>query len=989
MKKIKSIVIFLLFMLFMVAGVSQVTQAANSLKQVTLSSVENTDLGVKVKWGWVSGAAKYRLFRKGPNDKTWVKVLDTTSTYGVDTNVTSGKKYMYSVRPIDAKGSYGSTYSKYKSIVFVARPTVTNVSSDVNGVKVVWKKVAGAAKYRLYRRPASSTTWKKIKDVTGSSAVDTTAVSGTKYSYTLRPINSSGKLCNTYSTYKSTTYYARPAITKAANVKTGIQLTWSKVGGAAKYRLCRKKTPDALWSTIAEIKGTSFTDTDVTIGEKYYYAVKMIDSTGVARNTYSATKTITRKGTSITVYTCVPMVTLHTQKNDASPQEIVTYMTELQLLDNGWDDNVGKWLSVIYNGKTWYTWQTAGRKMLTKTKSSYNYQTSTVYQKEVLEQAMYFLDKKTGYKYSSEGGSTGIPDKNGVYWFDCSGFSSYVINKVMGGYVPTYELSIDVDNQYATDGLYNKDRNGEFSAKTIIARGKKLDTSLLKPGDLVFFNHKTEPGRSVDHVGIYLGNNEFIHAVQLFGVCISNFSEDNYTDFVGAIRVLPQEVKEAGDTMYTKSTSSMYRTKDSSKKPLMTVEADQPVKIHFTDFNNWAYVSVMSNSDPTATAGEEVCGFMYLDRLTDEDPRIEYETRFIGRNTQKLYLERSTSGKYITLEYGTAVEYGGKYGTTDYYRVMYEGSQYYIYTTENIDNVLLKEYPWTQQQMYVVKDQLNLYLQRSATSGADRISVPLGTELTYMGKYGTSDFYMVLYEGKEYYIYSTSGIDGILSEEKPQITYETRFIGRTTEKLFAERSSSGNYIVLDFGTAVEYGGRCYNTNWYRVQYEGIDYYVNTTQDIDTVLLKESPWTWQQMYVSGVRLNLYPERSTSGGNSITLMVGEPVIYLGQYAATNYHKVLYQRQEYYIYSATGIDEILTEDQEYALSVKEIMFTTSSCKLRSSMDSSDDSNLIMVLPADAEVGVIARDGTWAYVRCSMSDPTGTAEDVTGFVSSTRLSE
>ena len=291
--------------------------------------------------------------------------------------------------------------------------------------------------------------------------------------------------------------------------------------------------------------------------------------------------------------------------------------------------------------------------------------------------------------------------------------------------------------------------------------------------------------------------------------------------------------------------------------------------------------------------------------------------------------------------------------------------------------------------MYVVKDQLNLYLQRSATSGADRISVPLGTELTYMGKYGTSDFYMVLYEGKEYYIYSTSGIDGILSEEKPQITYETRFIGRTTEKLFAERSSSGNYIVLDFGTAVEYGGRCYNTNWYRVQYEGIDYYVNTTQDIDTVLLKESPWTWQQMYVSGVRLNLYPERSTSGGNSITLMVGEPVIYLGQYAATNYHKVLYQRQEYYIYSANGIDEILTEDQEYALSVKEIMFTTSSCKLRSSMDSSDDSNLIMVLPADAEVGVIARDGTWAYVRCSMSDPTGTAEDVTGFVSSTRLSE
>ncbi|MBS2099235.1 C40 family peptidase [Carboxylicivirga linearis] len=56
-------------------------------------------------------------------------------------------------------------------------------------------------------------------------------------------------------------------------------------------------------------------------------------------------------------------------------------------------------------------------------------------------------------------------------------------------------------------------------------QAKKVSKSGLKPGDLVFF--KINSGR-VSHVGIYLGNDEFIHASTKRGVVISSLNETYY-----------------------------------------------------------------------------------------------------------------------------------------------------------------------------------------------------------------------------------------------------------------------------------------------------------------------------------------------------------------------------------------------------------------------------------------------------------------------------
>ena len=98
-----------------------------------------------------------------------------------------------------------------------------------------------------------------------------------------------------------------------------------------------------------------------------------------------------------------------------------------------------------------------------------------------------------------------------VQGFDCSGFIQYVYGK-HGVSLPR-----------VTSDQYNA--------------GTAISKSSLKPGDLVFFE-TYKPGAS--HVGIYLGNNQFIHASSGAGkVIISNLTSTYYTEhYIGSRRVL-------------------------------------------------------------------------------------------------------------------------------------------------------------------------------------------------------------------------------------------------------------------------------------------------------------------------------------------------------------------------------------------------------------------------------------------------------------------
>ena len=89
-----------------------------------ISKAEATYNSVKISWGKVNGAEKYRVYYKG--SKGWTRMVDTTSTSYIDKDVSSGKTYAYTVRCINSSANkFTSGYdSKGVTVTTPVKPSV-------------------------------------------------------------------------------------------------------------------------------------------------------------------------------------------------------------------------------------------------------------------------------------------------------------------------------------------------------------------------------------------------------------------------------------------------------------------------------------------------------------------------------------------------------------------------------------------------------------------------------------------------------------------------------------------------------------------------------------------------------------------------------------------------------------------------------------------------------------------------------------------------
>lgn len=129
------------------------------------------------------------------------------------------------------------------------------------------------------------------------------------------------------------------------------------------------------------------------------------------------------------------------------------------------------WSKVKYNGKEGYV----ASNYLSDRTTDINQITTSAKADKIIEYAKTLLGKK--YVWADEGPNT----------FDCSGFTWYLYKNIAKIYLPR-------------------------SSKEQGAYGTYITKRNLQPSDLVFFDTVGAKDNVISHVGIYIGNNQFIHS---------------------------------------------------------------------------------------------------------------------------------------------------------------------------------------------------------------------------------------------------------------------------------------------------------------------------------------------------------------------------------------------------------------------------------------------------------------------------------------------
>ena len=91
---------------------TMVTASPTTPANVTLGTATAGKNGIVVTWSYAADARTYRVYRKAPGDTKWVAVANVNGKSWTDKNVTSGVKYSYTVRGVNANGKLSPGFNK-------------------------------------------------------------------------------------------------------------------------------------------------------------------------------------------------------------------------------------------------------------------------------------------------------------------------------------------------------------------------------------------------------------------------------------------------------------------------------------------------------------------------------------------------------------------------------------------------------------------------------------------------------------------------------------------------------------------------------------------------------------------------------------------------------------------------------------------------------------------------------------------------------------
>jgi fibronectin type 3 domain-containing protein len=255
---------------------------------------------VTLTWTPSTGATSYHVKRStGSGAET--QIAAPTANSFTDTGVTNGTKYFYVVSAVNsaAESANSNEVSATPTAPQTAPPSPAGLLGTAgNGqATLTWSASTGATSYHVKRSTLSGAE-AQISAPTSTTFTDMTVTNGTKYFYEVSAVNSVGESPNS-AEVNVTPVLPAPSIPLNLAATAGnaqVALTWSASTGATSYHV-KRSTASGAETQISAPTPTTFMDTTVTNGTKYFYVVSAVNSSAESANSTEVSATPTAPAT--------------------------------------------------------------------------------------------------------------------------------------------------------------------------------------------------------------------------------------------------------------------------------------------------------------------------------------------------------------------------------------------------------------------------------------------------------------------------------------------------------------------------------------------------------------------------------------------------------------------------------------------------------------------------------------------------------------------
>jgi fibronectin type 3 domain-containing protein len=243
---------------------------------------------VALAWIASSGATSYIVKRGKTTGGPYTQLATPTATSYTDTSVMNGTKYFYVVAAANSAGHSANSMEANATPAVAAPGAPTNLAATAGNTQVTltWSSVTNATGYHV-KRSTTSGTETQIAAPTSTTYTDTSVKNGTKYFYEVSAVDATGEGPNSAEVSATPAAPAQappaPANLGATAGNAQVALTWGASTGATAYHV-KRSTVSGAETQIAAQSGTSYTDTTVTNGTKYFYVVSAVNATGESAN---------------------------------------------------------------------------------------------------------------------------------------------------------------------------------------------------------------------------------------------------------------------------------------------------------------------------------------------------------------------------------------------------------------------------------------------------------------------------------------------------------------------------------------------------------------------------------------------------------------------------------------------------------------------------------------------------------------------------------